>query len=346
VTSAARFSRIRRNPSLYPGVAEALGPSFAWHTHAASPRSSQALCVSAWVPLAGMDIRHAVVEALVRAAVPALSSPDPAARRWRIRLEVSDPDVLGERGGHAGSIDVLLEADDAVVAVESKFLRDAQDGFRGCGQFPASCRGFYGRGSDRAGSDAPCRLAVRDGRREARRYWEVAAGAFRDEALRPSAGEPGSCPLHRHFQLARTLLFARALAAPMPAAGPSEQRAGRRACARRDFAALVVAPGATAGLLSRLVNGFAATTLRPEQAGRVAVAHYEDLVRLLAESGDPRAAALAGFVSGLLPHASVPVGGRSPTARDLRRSAEAERRARRADARREDAPPRPRTMGS
>ena len=325
----ARFARIRRNPSLFPGVAEALGPGFPWHTHAASPRSSQALCLSAWAPLAALEARDAVIDGLLAARLPALG-PGAGGRRWRVSLEVSDPDLLGERGGRASAIDVALEAADAVVCVESKFLRDAQAGLGGCGQFPAACRGFHGPGSDRAGgTDAPCRLAVRDGRREARRYWDAAAGLFRPEALAPGPAEPGSCVLHRYYQLARTLLFA-------------AERA--RASGRREAAALVVAPAATAGALERQTAAFAGEVLLPALAGRVAVAHYEDLVRLLVSSGDARAAEAGAFVAGLLPsQAPPPV--RTETARELRRRAEAARR-RRPQAAPGDDPREPRTMAS
>ena len=205
--SPSRFERILRNPSLYPGVAAALGPGFPWHTHAASPRSSQALCVSAWAPLGALEVRHAVIEELLAGCLAGLGGAP--GRRWRVALEVSDPDVLRERGARATAVDVLLTSADATVAVESKFLRDAQAGLNGCGQVPDACRGFYGPGSDRAsGTDAPCRLAVREGRREARAYWDVAAGLFRPEALAPAGSVPGSCPLHRFYQLARTLFFA------------------------------------------------------------------------------------------------------------------------------------------
>jgi hypothetical protein len=318
VTPPARFARILRNPSLYPGVAEALGPDFPWHTHAGSPRSSQALCLSAWAPLAKLDERHAVVDALLAEWLPGLAPPPAAGRRWSIRLEVSDPDVLGERGGRPSAIDVVLEAGDTVVCVESKFLRDALAVFRGCDQFPEACRGFYGPGSDRAGgTNAPCRLAMRDGRREARRYWDVAAGLLRPELLAPGPGVPGSCPLHRQSQLARTLLYAKALA---------EWRASpRRAPGGREFAALVIAPAATAGLLERQTAAFAGALL-PEHAGRVAVAHYEGLVRLLQTCAGEEARAVGAFVAGLLPAAAAAP--RTTTARELRRRAVAERRAR------------------
>ena len=317
MTGSPRFERILRNPSLYPGVAAALGPGFPWHTHAASPRSSQALCLSAWAPLRYLDVRHAVVADVLAGCLPVLRRAA-GARRWEIALEVADPDVLHERGARATAVDVVLEAADAVVAVESKFLRDAQAGFRGCSQFPGACRGFYGPGSDKAtGTDAPCRLAVREGRREARGYWDVAARLFRAEALLPGAGEPGSCPLHRFQQLARTFLFAARCA----------QLQGKP-----RFAALVLAPAATSGLLERQTAAFAAEVLLPTHAGRVAAAHYEQLAGVLRASGDVEAAAAGAFVEGLLPVPSPPA--RTKTARELRRGAEAARRARLRAARR------------
>lgn len=357
-----RFERIRANPSLLPGLADDLGPAFPWHTHAASPRSSQALCLSAWAPLRHLAVRHAVVEALLAASLPGLAERHGAGgtrgdcsaaeaeaeaswrgplgfgardvlsghlgpsawgadrsvgrgagssceRRWKIRLEVSDPEILQERGGRASCIDVLLEAGDAVVCVESKFLRDAAAGLPGCSQFPEACRGFYGPGSDRkCGTSAPCRLAASERGRTARVYWDVAAGLFRPERLNPAAGEPGSCPLHRHFQLARNLLFA---------ARYAELRG------KRLFAALMIAPRASAELLEAQTAAFAQDVLSPALVGRVGVAHYELLVALLASCGEARAAAVGAFVSGLLPVPAPRV--RAETARELRRRAEAGR---------------------
>ncbi len=114
VTPAARFARIVRNPSLYPGVAEALGPRFAWHTHAASPRSSQALCLSAWAPLAraGGSARRdrpaaGGVAARVRAGRRRLRAErEQRARRRAGRVRTARPQPrtpLAPQGGGSGA---------------------------------------------------------------------------------------------------------------------------------------------------------------------------------------------------------------------------------------------------
>jgi hypothetical protein len=84
-------------------------------------------------------------------------------------------------------------------------------------------------------------------------------------------------------------------------------------------------PAATAGLLERQTAAFAGALL-PEHAGRVAVAHYEGLVRLLQTCAGEEARAVGAFVAGLLPAAAAAP--RTTTARELRRRAVAERRAR------------------
>jgi hypothetical protein len=307
--TTSRFDRIRNSPALYPGVAASLGPGFPWHVHAGSPRSSQALCLSAWYPLREAEARHEVVKRLLVTSLPAI--PPRAGRRWEISVEVSRPELLAEGGGQPSSIDVLLLADDAAVCVESKYLSDALAGFGRCSQFPNACRGFYGPGSDlKTESVAPCRLSVADGRREARRYWTVAERLFRNEALGPSR-EPGSCVLNRSYQLARTLFFAAELA---------------RTTNRPHFGALGIAPAATAEVIEAQVATFSDHVLLREHAGRVGVAHYERLVKELLESGDEAAAAVGRFVASRLP--APPAPRRTQTARELRKQAEAERKAR------------------
>ncbi len=337
---ASRFERIRNSPAIYPGVADTLGASFPWHTHAASARSSQALCLSAWVPLSETEARHAVIERLLESAWTAAAEAGDAMthdegadakggkatgglsaavpprddRRWRVSVEVARPAVLGEqRGGRPSTIDVLLEADDVVVCVESKYLSDAAQGFGRCSQFPGSCRGFYGPGSDLAtASPAPCRLAAPSGGWSARRYWELAAPLFTPEAL-AYRDEPGNCPLNRFYQLARNLLFAAECA---------------RLGGKPHFAALCLVPAATAERVERQTLEMRCDVLRPEHAGRVATLHYERLAVLMTTCGDEATAAAGRFVAARLP--SPPAGQpRRETVRELRRRAEAERRARR-----------------
>lgn|GEM_PF-6094453 len=369
----ARFQRLRRSPTLYPGVADALGPGFPWHSRADGPRSSQGLCLSVWVPLAGMDARHELIEKFLQGT---LDEPSPAdtdvggaiaetadtadppvpprtGRRWQLAVEVSRPALLGERPGAASAVDVVLLADDAVVCVESKYLSDAATGLERCGQFPAACRGFHGAGSDLAtGTDAPCRLSTEpageaDGRPdtralqarredrlserpfsepgtgispepEERRYWEVAARLFRPEAL-AHGDEPASCPLLPHYQLARTLFLAAEWARRRGAGGI--ERPERRAS---HFAALVVAPRATAAKLERQVAAFRRDVLLPRYADHLRLAFYDDLAELLTSGGDPAAADVGRFLAARLP--APPAGPpRTRTVREMK--AEARRRA-------------------
>jgi hypothetical protein len=305
-----RYQRILNNPGLYPGVAAALGPGFRWHTHAGSPRSSQALCLSAWYPLAGLQARHEAVERLVTAALPSL--PHLEGRRWEIEVEVEKPELLGEHGGQPSSIDVLLQAQDAVVCVESKYLADADAGFGRCRQFPGSCRGFYGPGSDlKTGSPAPCRLGIAEGGRPPRLYWQVATRLFSEQAM-TYGGAPGSCPLNRYYQLARNLFFAAELA---------------QGTGRRHFAALGITPAGKADVIDAQAAAFRQHMLLPQHAGRVAVTHYERLVESLLESGDEAAADVGRFIAGRLP--SPPAAPRrTQSARELRKEAEAQRRRR------------------
>jgi hypothetical protein len=320
----SRFDRIRNSPALYPGVADALGERFPWHVHVAGARSSQALCLSAWVPLGGLEARHEIVERLLAAAFadrvprrrPAGAQPPVpprADRRWHIVPEMMRPELLGERAGRSSAIDVLLEADDAVVCVESKYLGDAAHGFGRCSEFPESCRGYHGPGSDIETDTAiACRLTAGGAGREAPRYWTVADRFFLAEALKEQqAGD--TCALNRHYQLARNLFFAAEYA---------------RATGREHVAVLAIAPAATAGVVERQVATFGAQVLRPEHARRVATVHYERLVELLLGCGDEEAAAVGRFVAARLPAlpASPP---RTETVRELRRRVEADRRARR-----------------
>jgi len=285
-----RFTRILQSPALYPGVAEALGPGFPWHTHAGSARSSQALCLSVWVPLAELRERHVVIEAFLHEVLPE-PPRSPGARRWTVSVEVSRPELLGEVGGPPSRIDVLLEADDAVIGLESKYLGDAAGGAGRCSQYPRACRGFYGPGSDlTTRTGAPCRLAVADGRRQARRYWSVAERLLQPAAL-AYGREPGSCPLQRSFQLARTLFFA------AEAARQRETAAGRPP-GTVFFAAVAAVPEATAAPIERQVAELR-DELLPAFTGRLAAVHYERLAQILC-AGGPRTASVGRFLDAKL----------------------------------------------
>ncbi len=297
--SGDRFTRILQSPALYPGVAEALGPDFPWHTHAAGARSSQALCLSVWVPLAELTERHAVIETFLHEALPELPR-SPGDRRWTVSVEVSRPELLGEVGGPPSRIDVLLEAGDAVIGLESKYLGDAAGGAGRCSQYPRACRGFHGPGSDlRTRTGAPCRLAVAEGRRQARRYWSVAERLLQPAAL-AYGREPGSCPLQRSFQLARTLFFA------AEAARRRETTAGRPP-GTVFFAAVAAVPAATADPIERQVAELRGKLLAAFN-GRLAAVHYELLAQILS-AGGPRTAPIGRFLAAKLAVLGSPTAG-------------------------------------
>ena len=106
---------------------------FDWHLHAGSPRSSQALCVSALGSLrhdAFAASRDQVLAALVGNAFP--DWPQETLRDWSIEIEKRAPELLNEQGGETpSSLDGLLTTPRAVVAVEAKFAADAAAGFGG-----------------------------------------------------------------------------------------------------------------------------------------------------------------------------------------------------------------------
>jgi len=159
-------------PLLYRGVYDALmseRPKFPWHRYATSTHSSQAFCLSAFVPLWSLPTADAVLDEFVHRALSALPFRE---RHWTAKVEFECPATLGETGGaHPTSIDVLLEANDVVVCVESKFITDAAQGLGHCRQPQGgACRGFHGRGSDASDAEAWCHLDLRDGDRDPRAY--------------------------------------------------------------------------------------------------------------------------------------------------------------------------------
>lgn len=318
-----RFRRIRQSPALYPGVADTLGPAFPWHTHAGSARSSQALCLSVWVPLAGLAERDAVVSDLLSAAFPGLLPARPR-RRWQIAVEVTDPAPGAGRPASSTRIDVLLDAGSAVIALESKYLGDALQGVGRCERYPTSCLGIHDRrrrmptdtGSRRPAPDpgGPTRLCR----------------AAAERLLRPGLDEgPGGAPRctpARYHQLVRTLFFA---------AEAARHREEALRLPRRSafYAALVMAPAATAGLLERQVAELRSELLLPEHAARAGLLHYESLADALLEHGG-EAAAVGRFLAAKLAAAgpaaasATAAGPRHETVRELRRRAERARKRR------------------
>jgi hypothetical protein len=111
-----------------------------------------------------------------------------------------------------------------VLTIESKFTEPLD----GCGQLKANertfivegrptrrrgaaCSGNYEPGPDLTGKTAaPCRLMVPEGRREARRYWDLAPRLFEQGCIE---APQRSCPFARTYQLMRNLSFAAAWAA-------------------------------------------------------------------------------------------------------------------------------------
>lgn len=267
-------------PLLYSGVHDAVmasQPNFPWHRYATSTHSSQAFCLSAFVPLWSLPAADAVLDEFVRRVLPAL----PFRRRhWTVKVEFQCPTTLGETGGaHRTSIDTMLEADDVVVCVESKFITDAAQGLGKCGQpREHACKGFHGRGSDASSPDAWCHLDVRTG--DPRPYWSLARKYFTEDALREQMTDE-QCPLLDTYQLMRNFFFAAEWA-------ESEQEA--------HHAAVVLVPSSRGSKLSGQVDEFRAL-LRPEERDFVTLAPYEEYVAVLDELGGIEGKALAAFLS-------------------------------------------------
>jgi hypothetical protein len=267
---------------------------FDWHQHAASPRSSQALCVSALGSLrheAFSTSRDEVLAALVGSAFP--DWPPEAMTGWTIEIEKREPELLNELGGGTpSSLDALLTTSKAVVAVEAKFAADAAAGFGGCGQFhtsgkPRKCAGFHGHGSDlmpqTQGSGVVCRLTIPDGRRTPRGYWEFGRRWFRPEVFAEQTASE-VCPFRDgHFQPMRNFLFA----------AESAARQGKE-----HFGVLVLCSNRCDGKLAGQVATFRDEILQEAHWSRVAMVHYERLIELLAAATTTAAHELAAFLRG------------------------------------------------
>ncbi len=269
--------------------------------YAHTPGSSQALALSAFVPLLEFADKNELLEEFVTGALATV--PPRAGRVWEVAPECSDRVLLGESGrGEATTIDVLLVADDAVVCVECKFRADARQGWGRCSQPPRLCHGFHGPGSDRKGTSAYCRLEAADGHRGPRRYWHAAAGLFRDEILVPqSLGDV--CPFFEDYQLVRNYLFA----------------ARHAECTGRAwFGVIGLVPEAGSARVALGVERFRLSTVRPEGSARVALATYERYLDVLA-CGSPDARRLAVFLRAIL---GRPPSGDQPDCKSAARSEE------------------------
>lgn len=280
-----KLDRILQNPTLYPhALSEAeRDPRFKWHPSAASPRSSQVLCISAFGTLRRLNVRNTVIDRFLAGAIPAYR-PDRRAPRWIIELEYEQPELLNELGSmQSTSIDVLLSSSRAIFAVEAKFVSDAREGFGGCGQFSKrDCAGFHGPGSDlKTQSPAWCRLESWEGDRSPRSYWSLGKEYFRPQVFRIQ--ESGSaCPFRSgNYQLMRNFLFSAAHA---------------RRLAIGFHGVVTIAPAATSSLLIEQVEAFRTQILLPEHANRITHATYEQFADALRAADDPCGEELAEFV--------------------------------------------------
>lgn len=284
--TAPTLEAIESNPTLHPLafklVAERF-PELKWHMHADSPDSSQAFALSAFVPLLAFADKDTILEKFVTGVLP--SVPPREDRSWHVIPEFTQPELLGETGaGEPTNIDILLVAADAVVCVESKFRVDALEGFGVCSQPAAgACRGFHGPHSDTRGTSAWCRLAVKDGRRDPRKYWEAGVGQFRHDALAEQTSSQ-VCPYRDIYQLMRTYLTASELA---------------RKDGKPFYGAIGIVPQARAGAISARVRRFQNRVLLAENANRVAAVDYEHYIEVL-DGGSADAKALAEFLRELL----------------------------------------------
>jgi hypothetical protein len=263
-------------------LAQARFPRLKWHLFADSPRSSQALALSAFLPVLEFPDRDVILEEFVTRSLPVIA---PRARRsWEVIPEYERPELLGETGGGEPTrVDILLVAPDAVVCVEAKYRADAQQGWGGCVQPPRLCEGYHGPGSDRKGSRASCRLEFPDGHRGSRLYWHVARDRFREQVFAPqTAGH--ICPYLRDYQLVRNYLFAAEFA---------------RWEGKSEHGVIGLAPSERLDRLAAGVERFTRDVLQPALVGRVAVASLEGYAAILAASSG-QAQDLARFLGSLL----------------------------------------------
>lgn len=280
--SCPTSEQIRANPTLHESafaLVQERFPDLKWHTHADDPRSSQCFALSAFVPPLAFIDRDDIFERFVTEVFSCI--PQRTDREWHVIPEFVRPELLGETGmGIATNVDALLVADDAVVCVESKYIVDAAEGFGRCGQFANGvCRGYYGKGSDTKGTDASCRLSISDGRRDARRYWELGHGHFQ-EAVFEEQSESQTCPYRDTYQLMRNYLLASELS---------------RTEGKQFFGVIGIVPSARQSAIATGVQMFQEEVLLPENAWRVAAVPYEGYIGVLANGSD-EARELAKFL--------------------------------------------------
>lgn len=269
-------------PNFAPNaISEPIGRKIPWHTHAASPQSSQTFCVSAFGPLIEHGISDKICSQLAERSFGGWKQCD---GRWETYLEFSDRQLLNELRGTPSQIDVLLVGPDSAITVESKFVVDALAGLGCCGKFrDNSCKGFYGPGSDVKSADTWCVLERWDGSRSPRLYWTLGRSYFKPSVfLEQNVGL--SCPLRgAAYQLMRNFLLAGAYA--------QKNR-------KKQFGTLVICPRACSATLASQVKSFKEEILLPEHADKVSLVYYDDYLDILRESGDERFLEIAEFLRG------------------------------------------------
>ena len=267
-------------PNMFPNaISEAIGKKIPWHTHAASPQSSQTFCVSAFGPLIDHDGSDQICRQLTERSFEDWKHCD---GRWKIQLEFSDRVLLNEMMGTPSQIDVLLDGPDSAITVESKLVVDAQAGFGCCGKFEKSkCKGFYGPGSDAKSPATWCVLERWDGGRSPRLYWTLGRSFFKPSVFLQQK-ERETCPFRgSNYQLMRNFLLAAAY---------SQKKK------KKQFGTLVLCPRAFSETLASQVKSFREDVLLPEYADRVSLVYYDDYISLLRNSDDDRLGQVAEFL--------------------------------------------------
>ncbi len=269
-------------PNLAPqSLPEQVGKRIPWHSDAASPRSSQTFCVSAFGCLIGnpnCDVICQRLGALVPLCGPTTDT------KWEVHLEYTDRSLLNEFVGTATQIDVLLAGRNCAITIESKLVSDADAGLGTCSKYKnGDCKGYYGPGSDKKSPATWCVLERWDGKRTPRLYWTLGRSYFRPEVFRVQGPDVGDvCPLRgSHYQLMRNFLSAAAFA-------------GRKKL--RDFGTLVICPKAKSGTLASQVKAFKENILLPQFAEKVRLVFYDDYLAMLRESDDHHLKRTADFL--------------------------------------------------
>ena len=271
-----RWTQVKRNPTYRAGaLTEDEGVKIRWHSPL-SEQSSQVFCVSAFGSLRHLADGQEILQELLNRFFPSVGLRGP----WELVLEHSDRRVLDESGPVTPtSLDVFCRSESSVVCIESKFIVDAREGFGPCSQFPTNCAGHYGTNSDlKTRTLANCRLEVADGTRGARSYWRKGKSRFRESVFAVQVSGQ-VCPFRgSNFQLMRNVLFA----------SSSDLAA---------WATLAIVPDRMGDALRAQANAFREQVLLPEYGDRLAVAAYEDLIRLLHASAFDDSRRLGAFLA-------------------------------------------------